>query len=83
MKAVGEHPIDGRGCADGGIGSPALADTVGPDSGGLRGRDAGHKRDLLERVGIEARQHLESTRTRAMRWEKGRLGWRALMNVLG
>ena len=52
---------------DGSIGLFAQGDPFGPNLGGFRGREARHKQDLLERVGIETRAHLESTRKRALR----------------
>jgi hypothetical protein len=51
------------------IGSFAQGDTFAPNPGGFRGSEARHQQDLLKRVGIEIKTHLESTRKWTLRLE--------------
>jgi hypothetical protein len=54
---------------DGSIGSLALGDPLGPNLSGFRGSEARHQQDLLKRVGIEIKTHLEFTRNWTLRLE--------------
>ncbi len=54
---------------DGSIGSLALGDPLGPNLSGFRGSEARHQQDLLKRVGIEIKTHLEFTRRWTLRLE--------------
>ena len=52
------------------IGSFAHGHPFNTNSASFRGREARPKQDLLKRVGIEIRAHVESTRKRAIHSEK-------------
>jgi hypothetical protein len=52
------------------IGSSTLGHPFGPNLVSFRGREARPKQDLLKRVGIEIKTHLESTRKQDLQSEK-------------